>query len=56
MHGISYILLVAAFLLELFAFFGSFRSPDPNARFWSWNFVAGGLACYFLSILLADVH
>jgi hypothetical protein len=49
MHTVSFILLVAAFLLELFGFFWN---PAPPGR---WNLIAGGLACYFLSIILVSV-
>ena len=43
---LALILLVAAFLMELGAFFWN---PNPPFR---WNLIAGGLACYFLSLLV----
>ena len=49
MASVTLILLIAAFLLELLAAFGV---PSPP-RF---NLMAGGLACYFLSLILGGVH
>jgi hypothetical protein len=46
MHTIAFILLVAAFLLELGA---TFWNPNPPQR---WNLIAGGLACFFLYLIL----
>lgn len=47
------ILLVAAFLLFLFAGFMYFRAPAPPAPlYWQYGLVSIGLACWVLSELV----
>lgn len=46
---LSLILIVFAFVFEAIAVFWN---PQPTPR---WNLIAAGLACYFLSLILAAV-